>query len=272
MTYQISLKWFDINCVNPKFKYSILSLLLILVIMIESKCEKKVSPVARFRSLSLEQRLAWINREYSGKWLMSTSFGIQSAVLLHALSSRYPKIPIIFIDTGYLFKETYAFAISLTKRLSLNLFTYGAMRSPAYQEVLFGKRWEKSAEDLANYNMENKIEPMNRAIEEFGASAWVSGIRWTQSKTRKKRSFIEKQNKVLKIYPILDWTDKEIFLYLKEHNLPYHPLWNEGYVSVGDVHSTKKLSIGMSEEDTRFSGYKRECGLHEDTNNIHFQI
>ena len=240
--------------------------------MIESKCKEKVPSIAEFRSLDLDERLDWINREYSGKWLMSTSFGIQSAVLLHAVSSRYPQVPIIFIDTGYLFKETYSFAIYLTKHLSLNLHTYGSMRSPAYQEVLFGKRWEKSSKELSNYNMENKVEPMNRAIKEFRASAWVSGIRWAQSKDRKERIFLEKQNKIQKIYPILDWTNKDIFLYLKNHELPYHPLWNEGYVSVGDVHSTKKLTLGMSEEDTRFTGHKRECGLHEDTNNIHFQI
>ena len=66
-----------------------------------------------------------------------------------------------------------------------------------------------------------------------------------------------------KLYPIIDWSNKDLHYYLKEHNLPYHPLWEQGYVSIGDWHTTQSLQEGMNEQDTRFFGLKRECGLHE---------
>ena len=67
------------------------------------------------------------------------------------------------------------------------------------------------------------------------------------------------------IHPIIDWTDKNVHDYLKANDLPYHPLWEQGYISIGDTHTTRKLEDGMSEEETRFFGLKRECGLHEGT-------
>jgi len=66
-----------------------------------------------------------------------------------------------------------------------------------------------------------------------------------------------------KLHPVIDWSNRDVYLYLKRHNLPYHPLWDQGYVSVGDTHTSRPLQPGMREEDTRFFGLKRECGLHE---------
>jgi phosphoadenosine phosphosulfate reductase len=71
------------------------------------------------------------------------------------------------------------------------------------------------------------------------------------------------QNGRIKVHPIIDWTDRNVGRYLAEHDLPYHPLWEQGYVSIGDVHTTRPLGEGMTEEETRFFGLKRECGLHE---------
>jgi phosphoadenosine phosphosulfate reductase len=113
---------------------------------------------------------------------------------------------------------------------------------------------------------------MNRAVNELGASAWLSGLRRDQSFSRLKRPVVEKQNKIWKVYPILDWTDRDIYKYLSENDLPYHPLWDEGYVSVGDWHSSSKLAEGMTAEETRFGGLKRECGLHESNSGTDYQI
>ena len=113
---------------------------------------------------------------------------------------------------------------------------------------------------------------MNRAVKEVGAKAWLSGLRRNQSSSREHRKVAEKQNKIWKVYPILDWNDRDIYNYLSEHDLPYHPLWDQGYVSVGDWPSTRKLAEGMSAEDTRFGGLKRECGLHEATGGADYQI
>ena len=237
---------------------------------------KETDPVTevdfQFEGASATERIRWAHETYGDELVLSTSFGIQSAVMLHLVTTQIPNIPVIFVDTGYLFPATYTFAQELTERLQLNLKTYIPKQTAAQQEALWGKQWEQGVEELERYNRVNKVEPMNRAITELGSGAWLSGLRRSQSSTRKERPFTEQQNKILKIYPILDWSDRDIYTYLTENNLPYHPLWDQGYVSVGDWHSTKKLGEGMTEEDTRFSGIKRECGLHEITGGADFQI
>ncbi len=221
---------------------------------------------------SAVERVRWAYDQYGDKLVLSTSFGIQSAVMLHLVTAQIPNIPVIFIDTGYLFPETYRFAEALTKRLALNLKTYFPRQSAAHQEAMHGKLWEQGVEGLGQYNRINKVEPMNRAVQELGATAWLSGLRRHQSSSREKRTVAEQQNKTMKVYPIVDWNERDIYTYLTENNLPYHPLWDEGYVSMGDWHSTSKLGEGMSAEDTRFGGLKRECGLHESNAGSDYQI
>jgi len=221
---------------------------------------------------SATERVRWAYETYGDQLVLSTSFGVQSAVMLHLATTHIPEIPVIFVDTGYLFPETYKFAAELTERLDLNLKTYVPAQTAAQQEALHGKLWEQGLEGLERYNRINKVEPMNRAVKELGASAWLSGLRRTQSSSRCGRGVVEAQNKVTKVYPIIDWNDRDVYTYLTENDLPYHPLWDQGYVSVGDWHSTKKLGEGMSEEETRFGGLKRECGLHEATGAADFQI
>jgi phosphoadenosine phosphosulfate reductase len=223
-------------------------------------------------TLSAHKRVAWAVDRFGEALVLTTSFGIQSAVMLHLLSETVPGIPVVFIDTGYHFPDTYRFAEHLRERLNLNLRVYSADRSAAYQEAIHGKLWEKGLAGLDEYNRINKIEPMDRAIREIGAKAWFSGLRRSQSSTRSKRPVAEKQNRIWKIYPIIDWTDRDIYEYLQQNHLPYHPLWEQGYVSVGDWHSTERLVDGMSPEDTRFGGIKRECGLHDNVDRPDYQI
>lgn len=229
-------------------------------------------PTPDLAALPAEDRVRWALRQHGDSLVLSTSFGVQSAVMLHLVTSAAPDIPVVFIDTGYLFPETYRFAQTLTDRLKINLKVYRPHLSAAHQEALHGRLWEQGLDGLERYNQMNKVEPMNRAVTELGATAWLSGLRRQQSSSRQERPFLEKQNKIWKIYPILDWSDREIYNYLQQNDLPYHPLWDQGYVSVGDWHSTKKLGEGMSEEETRFGGLKRECGLHESSEANDYQI
>ena len=222
--------------------------------------------------LSAEERVKWAYRSFGNGLVLSTSFGIQSAVLLHLATRIYPHIPVLFIDTGYLFPETYLFAKELSKRLELNVKKFQPLMSAAEHEALFGKQWDMGASELQRYNELRKVEPMNRALSELKATAWMAGLRQSQSESRESLPIIQRQKKMIKIHPIVDWTDREVYNYLKAHDLPYHPLWEKGYVSVGDVHSTTRLLDGMRPEDTRFKGIKRECGLHEPSANADFQI
>lgn len=222
--------------------------------------------------LTAKERILWASERFGEDLIMTTSFGTHSAVMLHLVTSVLPDIPVVFIDTGYLFPETYRFAAELKDRLNLNLKKYRAQASAAEQEALFGKLWENGEEGLKRYNLMNKVEPMDRAVRELGAKAWLAGLRRSQGSSRSERPIAERQNLMTKIYPILDWDNRQMHQYLTEHDLPYHPLWDEGYVSLGDWHSTSKLMPGMTEEETRFGGLKRECGLHESSGQSDFQI
>ena len=227
---------------------------------------------ADLETATAEERVRWAVGKFGDSLVLTTSFGIQAAVMLHLVTQIAPKISVIFIDTGYLFPETYRFARDLTLRLNLNLKKYAPASTAAEQEALSGKQWELGLDGLKRYNFINKVEPMDRALRELNASAWLAGLRRSQAGTREAVKAVQQQNKITKIHPIIDWDNRRVHQYLTAHELPYHPLWEEGYVSVGDWHSTSKLLDGMKEEDTRFGGLKRECGLHENTGRTDFSI
>jgi len=215
------------------------------------------------RASALE-RVKWAFENLEERFVLSSSFGIQAAVLLHMVTQVRPDIPVILIDTGYLFPETYTFIDQLTDRLRLDVRVYRAQLTPAWQEARYGKLWEKGVEGLDQYNDINKVEPMARALRELEVRTWFSGLRREQASTRTNLPVLAIQRGTFKILPVVDWSNKDVHYYLEAHKLPYHPLWEQGYVSVGDTHTTEKWSPGMSEEETRFFGLKRECGLHDD--------
>ncbi len=217
---------------------------------------------ANLEKVSAEKRIAWALERFRGETMLSTSFGVQSAVLLHMVTQQWPEVPVVMVDTRYLFPETYRFADQLTERLKLNLKVYRAQVSAVWLEARHGKLWEHGLEGIERYNQINKVEPMQRAIKELGVRGWITGLRRQQAKSRKAVGVLQLQKGVVKIQPIIDWTDRMIYEYLKKHDLPYHPLWEQGYVSIGDVHTTRPLTANMTEEETRFFGLKRECGLH----------
>lgn len=212
---------------------------------------------------SAEERVSWALRCLPGKPVLISSFGIQSAVMLHLVTSVKSEIPVVLIDTGYLFKETYQFINELTDRLKLNLHVYRSKLPPATQEKLYGKLWEQGLDGLTRYNQLNKVEPMSQALKKLNAGVCFSGLRRQQSLSRKNLSVLRMQDNRLRMYPIINWSNRDVHRYLKKNNLPYHPLWEKGYVSVGDYHSSQPLIEGMRDEDTRFFGLKRECGLHD---------
>jgi phosphoadenosine phosphosulfate reductase len=210
-----------------------------------------------------EERVAWAISHLPGAHVLSSSFGLQAALMLHLVTRVYPRIPVIFIDTGYLFPETYQFVDALTARLDLNLHVYRSPISPAWQEARHGRLWEHGVDGIAHYNRINKVEPMARALAELDAGTWLAGLRREQSRSRSLLPVLATKNGRFKLHPVIDWSERDVYRYLKRHALPYHPLWERGYVSVGDTHTSRPLEPGMLAEETRFFGLKRECGLHE---------
>jgi phosphoadenosine phosphosulfate reductase len=208
-------------------------------------------------------RLRWAMAHSGGGAVLSTSFGAQSAAVLHLVTRIAADIPVVVVDTGYLFPETYRFADQLRAQLNLNLHIARAEDSPAWFEARHGKLWEQGLTGLERYNRLRKVEPMQRALAALGATLWIAGLRRSQSHSRAHRQVLERAGTRWKLHPLVDWRDRDIGQYLARHALPFHPLWEQGYVSIGDVHSTRPLGADGDVQATRFFGLKRECGLHE---------
>ena len=215
-------------------------------------------------ALTAQERILWALENLEGNPAVSSSFGIQAAVMLQLVTDAKADTPVILTDTGYLFPETYQFVDQLTDRLKLNLHVFTAQESPNWQEARYGKLWEKGVEGIKQYNKLNKVQPMRRALDQLEIGVWFSGLRREQSSSRANLPVLSIQNGVFKFLPVLDWSNKDVHHFLEERDLPYHPLRDDGYLSVGDTHTTQKWEPGMKEEETRFFGLKRECGLHED--------
>ncbi len=218
----------------------------------------------QFTDVDATAIVKWGFETFGDGLVMSTSFGIQSAVMLHLVTQVYPKIPVIWVDTGYLPDKTYKFADELTRRLNLNLQVYQSSMSPARMEALHGRLWaDDDVESLNLYDQIRKVEPMQRALKELNAQAWLAGLRADQTSHRKTLDYVGKQSGLYKILPILNWHSRDVYYYLQAHSLPYHPMFDEGYVTVGDWHSSRPVTADDDDErSTRFHGLKQECGLH----------
>lgn len=216
-------------------------------------------------TLSPEKRLKWGLEQFGSKLAVTTSFGIQSSVLLHMLHKLddEKKVNVIWVDTGYLPPETYQYADALTQQLELNITVVQSNISPARMEALYGQLWKNnSLEDLEKYHQIRKIDPLEKALNDLQIHCWASGVRGGQTNTRKQMSLLDPIRKRLSLRPILEWSNKDIFYYMKSNNLPQHPLFEKGYSTVGDLHSSAPDSDDITGRKTRFGGLKQECGIH----------
>ena len=216
-------------------------------------------------NLSSLEMLEWALQRFENNLAFTTSFGIQSSVLLHLIQSSSLKneVKIFWIDTGYLPKETYLYANTLINKLSLNITILQSEISPAHMEAMYGKLWESNrVEDINKYHQIRKVDPLDNALKKYSINCWGSGVRAQQTTNRGKMKFIELIRDTLSIRPLLGWSQKDIFYYMKEKNLPQHPLFMQGYSTVGDWHSSSAESSNAKGRSTRFGGIKQECGLH----------
>ncbi len=215
--------------------------------------------------LQAENRLVWAYEQFGGQFVLTTSFGIQSAVLLHMihLIKGGSKIPVIWIDTGYLPAETYCYAEELTNTLKLDLKIVQSSISPARMEALYGRLWEtNSTEDFDKYHSIRKVKPLEKALYDLEVQCWASGVRSRQTEHRKSMNLLDPIRGRLALRPLLDWTNKDIFYYMQKNKLPQHPLFEKGYSTVGDWHSSAPDGLEANGRGTRFGGLKQECGIH----------
>jgi len=240
--------------------------------MIEN-IQKDIKPKLRqynqeLLDMTAQEILSWGYREFDNQFAITTSFGIQSSVLLNMVSELclQKKIKIFWIDTGYLPPETYNYAEKLIENLSLEIEILQSELSPARMEAIYGKLWETNkVSDLDKYHELRKIKPLENGLEKYNVQCWASGVRSSQTRNRKEMKFIDLIRQRFSLRPLLNWTNKDIFYYMEENNLPAHPLFSKGYSSVGDWHSSTPDGNDTKGRATRFRGVKQECGIH--TNN-----
>jgi len=224
--------------------------------------------LAQLEPLDALGRLRWARRCFADSLVLTTSFGIQSAVLLHMVSqlAREPgaaPLPVLWVDTGYMPAETYHYAEQLHQLLGFDLHVVQSPISPARMEALHGRLWESGrAEDLQLYNRLRKVEPLDRAFAALGVRCWASGVRGSQTDHRRAMRPLDQVRGVWSLRPLLTWSNRDIYYYMQEHGLPQHPLFEKGYSTVGDWHSSGPDTGEINGRATRFGGHSQECGIH----------
>ncbi|HEY1686250.1 MAG TPA: phosphoadenylyl-sulfate reductase [Tepidisphaeraceae bacterium] len=220
-----------------------------------------------FASVSPEKIVSWAASEFGESLVMSSSFGVESAALIHLATRHLPHIKIIFVDTGYLFPETFAFMEQLRHRLNLNIWTYRTRNDPFTYLRNTGEGDPTFRQNVEGCCAANKNEPFERAMAELQPRAWLRGIRRSQAETRQGVQFVETSPRYncLAISPLLNWSTRQIHEYLKQHDLPRHPLFEKGYTSIGcnPLSCTRPISIGEDDRAGRWTGKgKIECGIN----------
>jgi len=226
-----------------------------------------------FESTDPPKIVEWAAAQFGDELVMSSSFGAESAALLHMANQAKPGIRVIFVNTGYLFPETHAFMEQLRLQLDLNVWIYRTRNDPIAYLQKAGEEnptWRKNIDACC---AANKNEPFERAMKELSPKAWLRGIRRDQAQTRAKQPFIEwsPRYNCHAISPLLSWSGRDVHVYLKQHNLPYHPLWEKGYASIGcnPLSCTQPISEGQDPRSGRWAGQdKIECGINVTKNSL----
>jgi phosphoadenosine phosphosulfate reductase len=229
---------------------------------------------AMFETADPGKIVDWTVAEFGGSNIvMSSSFGADSAVMLHMATRMVPDIKIIFVNTGYLFPETHAHMEALRQRLNLNVWTYRTRNDPITYLHKSGEDNPAWRKDIDSCCAANKNEPFERAMRELQPKAWLRGIRRGQSESRKDRQFVEWSDRFNchAISPLLNWDRRTLHAYLKKHDLPYHPLFENGYESIGcnPLSCTRPIQLGEDPRSGRWSETaKVECGINVENNSL----
>jgi phosphoadenosine phosphosulfate reductase len=196
---------------------------------------------------------------FPGRIALVSSFGAESAVLLHVVASVDRTVPVVFIDTLRLFPETLAYRDTLIDRLGLsNVRTVVPDPAALAEKDRYKALWMTDADQCCHIR---KTEPLTRALQGF--DAWFTGRKRFQAATRAEIQFFELDGARTKVNPLVSWSSAELKSYLAEQDLPRHPLVAQGYPSIGCQPCTSKVKPGEDERAGRWRGLdKTECGIH----------
>jgi phosphoadenosine phosphosulfate reductase len=215
---------------------------------------------SEMESQTPQQIVTWAVETFSPQIAVSSSFQTQSVPLLHMVSRIDPEMLIFFLDTGFHFWETLIFREQLQRELGLRIQNLYVDRQWKNFLDRFGRNLYDQDPDLCCYL--RKVQPMQKAMTTV--RAWISGIRRDQTANRRSARILElERDGLVKINPLLNWTREDVRAYMKEHDLPAHPLLEKGYRSIGCKPCTRAVAQDEDERAGRWSGKgKTECGLH----------
>lgn len=206
------------------------------------------------------EALEWAIESFHPYLYIACSFQKTSSVIVDMATKINPEVRFFYLDTDVLFPETYATRTALEERYRIRFHRYTSM-TLEQQAGLYGEElWNRDPDTCCSIR---KVEPMRSALSTV--NCWVSGIRREDSETRSKAAKFgwDKRFGLWKLNPIAEWSQEDVWNYIREHEVPYNPLHDQGYPSIGCTHCTRKPDLGEGERAGRWAGNeKTECGLH----------
>ncbi|HXU34782.1 MAG TPA: phosphoadenylyl-sulfate reductase [Blastocatellia bacterium] len=216
---------------------------------------------ARLANAAPEETLRWAIDEFDRSVTIATGFGMEGVALIDMAVKINPCIDVFFLDTAFLFPETYDLRRRLEDRYHIKISAYETDITPEQQALRFGAAlWAKDPDLCCRLR---KLEPLKDALR--GRRAWITAIRHGQTPERSLARVVEwdYQWRLIKINPLVRWTTQDVRAYIAKNNVPFNPLHDHGYPSIGCTHCTRAIGKDQHERDGRWPGHeKRECGMH----------
>lgn len=213
-----------------------------------------------YADATAEEILTWVSRTFDTRRVAVAS-SMADTALPHLVARHLPGVDVLFLDTGYHFPETLQTRDELARRVDVTVRSIRPTLSVAEQAERFGA--DLFARDPGRCCAMRKVEPLTQVLADY--DAWVTGVRRVEAPTRASTPIVEWDATfgLLKINPLVAWTDTAVETYLREHDVPVHPLLSQGYPSIGCAPCTRRVGTGEDARSGRWSGFaKTECGLH----------
>jgi len=217
----------------------------------------------RFAAAQPQEILSWAVAEFHPKLLMATAFGAEGCCIIHMLAEIEPNVTVLNLDTGYQFKETYELRERILYRYGITVDMIQPEQSVAEYEADHGGPLYVHRPDQCCHD--RKVLPLRKAMNEYDPRAWISAIRKDQTEHRAVAGVVQWDAKfnVVKVNPLLNWTKRDVWAFIATHDVPYNPLHDRGYPSIGCWPCTRAVQPGEDDRAGRWAGnIKKECGLH----------
>jgi phosphoadenosine phosphosulfate reductase len=215
---------------------------------------------ASFEESPVETILEWAAAEFGDGLAMTSNFGVEGIVVIDHLRRVAPGTPVIYLNTGFQFRETDLVKKQVRDRFGLDVIEFRAHLSTEEQAAVYGPKLYESEPSLCCQI--RKVEPLARALA--GYEGWIAALRRDQASTRALIRVVEwnARHQVVKINPLARWTRRDVWDYVLKHDLPYNSLYDDGYTSIGCEPCTKRPLPDAHERSGRWDGVRSECGIH----------